>query len=101
MSRRFAAAMATVVLLAAGCAQPPPEGASGEDIYLELCARCHSRDLSGGIGPPLGPRSAAADRSDDYYRTTILRGRGAMPAFSGTLSEAQVEVLIEYLRSRQ
>lgn len=101
MRRRIAVGLVAVALVVAGCADPPPPDASGEQIYRELCARCHSEDLSGGIGPALGPGSPAAGRSDEYYRTTILRGRGSMPAFANSLSDEQVERVIDYLRSRQ
>ncbi len=97
---RLALALAFVVF-AGACTGVPAEDATGEEIYLQLCARCHAPDLSGGLGPALGPGSAAASRPDDFLRIAITRGRGRMPAFGGVLSDEQVERVIGYLRERQ
>ncbi|MDX1447617.1 MAG: cytochrome c [Acidimicrobiia bacterium] len=91
-------------LLAAlvGCSGAPPSDATGEEIYLQLCASCHARDLSGGIGPALGPGSAAAELGDEMLVRSISEGRGSrMPAFGGTLDESQISRLVDFLRERQ
>jgi len=90
-----------MVLIAGACTGTPDEGATGEEIFLQLCARCHSADLSGGIGPPLGPGSDAATRPDEFLRLTITRGRGRMPSFRLTLSDEQIDAVIAYLREQQ
>jgi cytochrome c551 len=88
-------------LLIAGCSPGgPPEDASGEEIYAELCARCHGADLAGGLGPPLGPDSDAAGEEDDYLRFTVSNGRGRMPSFA-SLSEAQLDRLVGHIREVQ
>jgi|FLYL01.1.fsa_nt_gi mono/diheme cytochrome c family protein len=87
-------------LLLVACSSVPKD-ASGEQIYATLCARCHGADLQGGVGPPLGPGSSAAQAPDSYLEETILRGRGRMPSFQGALDSGQVERLIRYLRERQ
>ena len=78
----------------------PDEDATGEEIYAELCARCHGADLGGGVGPPLGPGSDAAGEDDEYIEFTVLNGRGRMPSFS-SLDDGQVERLIGYIRGVQ
>lgn len=91
-----------LVSLLVACSGAPAEDATGEQIFSQLCASCHSRDLSGGIGPALGPGSHAAELSDEVIAQTIRQGRGSrMPAFSRTLSETQIERLVGFLRERQ
>lgn len=90
-----------VVALAA-CSGAPAEDATGGDIYLQLCASCHARDLSGGVGPALGPGSGAVDLSDEVIAHTISRGKGSgMPAFSRTLSDAQIDRVVAFVREHQ
>lgn len=95
------AAIALLGVLATACVGRPPEGATGEEIYLQLCSNCHGDGLEGGIGPSLGPGSNAAARPDEYLTLTITEGRGRMPSFSSALSGAQVERLVAYLREEQ
>lgn len=88
------------VAFVAGCTGRPPDDATGEEVYQQLCANCHGSDLQGGVaGPPLGPGSNSSDASDEYLETTILDGRGRMPSFSTSLDSAQLQRLIAFLRS--
>jgi mono/diheme cytochrome c family protein len=88
-----------IAALVAACSvgRPAPD-ASGEEIYALLCANCHGEDLSGGLGPSLGPGSNTASQSDEFLSTTIVRGRGRMPSFSSSLDDLQLDRLIEYIR---
>jgi mono/diheme cytochrome c family protein len=70
-------------------------------IYLQLCANCHAEDLSGGIGPALGPGSNSAAQPDEFLEIAILNGRGSMPSFSSSLDTVQLDQLISYLREVQ
>ncbi|MEX2278509.1 MAG: cytochrome c [Acidimicrobiia bacterium] len=91
-----------VVVVLAACSEAPAENATGADIYVQLCASCHARDLSGGVGPGLGPDSGAVELSDDVIAQTIGRGKGSrMPAFSRTLSDAQIERVVAFIREQQ
>lgn len=96
----------TVVLLLAvvlaACSGAPAPDSSGEEIYRQLCASCHARDLSGGVGPALGPGSEASGLDDETLAATIAQGRGSrMPAFGQTLDEAQITRVVAYLRDQQ
>ena len=78
------------------------EDASGEDIYLQICARCHAANLTGGLGPALvGDDSPALERSEAFFNQTISAGLGRMPSFGGTLSEIQVQQVTEYILGQQ
>lgn len=90
-----------VALLLSACALGgPDEDATGEAIYAELCAGCHDSDLTGLVGPPLGPGSNAAGEDDEYFEFTIRNGRGRMPSFP-SLDDAQLDRLIDYIREVQ
>jgi mono/diheme cytochrome c family protein len=94
--------LATATLVGiASCAARPALDATGEEIYIQLCARCHGEDLSGGLGPALGAGSNAAEQDDAFLELTITRGRGRMPSFGGTLTDEQLQRLIDYIRSQQ
>lgn len=90
-----------VTLLVSGCSTQVPDDATGEEIYLQLCGRCHGNELEGRIGSALGPGSFSASQSDEYLVFTIENGRGRMPSFGSTLDDAQVGVLVDYIRAVQ
>lgn len=100
---RTIVAVVVIVLALTACSPGgTPDDASGEEIYAEVCSRCHGGDLDGGLlGPPLGPGSDAADETDEFLRFTIVNGRGRMPSFETTLRDDQVERLIDYIREIQ
>lgn len=81
--------MILALVLVAGCSSVP-EDASGAEIYALSCARCHGSALEGGVGPALDVASNAAEQTDEYLITTISRGKGRMPSFSGSLTETQL-----------
>ena len=94
-------AIVTMAVLVAGCnLGSPDDDATGEEIYTQLCARCHGADLGGGVGPALGPGTNAALEDDEYLEFTVVNGRGRMPSFS-SLDEAQVDRLVAYMREVQ
>ncbi len=103
--RRFvllllALALFSTILLS-GCGAGLDENATGEEVFNARCASCHRKDMTGGLGPPLGPGSEAADRPLEYYQITINTGKGSMPSFKSSLSEAQITRVIEYVLSVQ
>ena len=94
--------VAALALALAGCSLGrPAQDATGEEIYTQLCARCHAPDLSGGLGPPLGPGSQAAFEGEEFIEFSIRNGRGRMPSFSSTLSDAQIDRLVQYILEEQ
>ena len=84
-----------------GCSDPV-EGKYGEDLFRATCAHCHSADLSGGIGPALGPGSSAhRELSDEQIGSVIIVGPGAMPSYGSRLDAGQIASVIAYLRAVQ
>ena len=74
---------------------------TGAQIYEASCASCHGASLQGGAGPELGAGSEAAEESDSRIIVRITDGKGTMPAFGGSLSDDQIELLLEFLRATQ
>lgn len=101
----MSAMRAVVLLLLAGlmvgCSAGPGPDATGEEIYVQLCARCHGDDLGGLVGPALGPGSVAEGRTDEYLIATITNGLGSMPSYRRGLEPDQIERVVGYLRERQ
>lgn len=98
--RPYIPVFVAAALLLVSCSGPPAD-ATGREIYLEVCARCHGPDLEGGVGPALGPGSNASNQDDEYLHSTIRDGRGRMPSFRQTLDSDQIDRVVEYLRSVQ
>ncbi len=94
--------------------------AVGSSAYNQNCARCHGLEaISGGIAPDLRKldndcvgvkdekkRNACVKEMDDYYLTSVRRGKvrnGAvyMPPFEGMLSQEAMWAMKSYLETRR
>ena len=73
---------------------------TGQSLYNDNCSACHQRSGVGikGAFPALiggkmvtGPLPALIP--------TVLNGRGGMPAFKSDLSDAQMALVLSYIRS--
>jgi cytochrome c-550 PedF len=92
----------------------------GTSAYNQNCARCHGLEaISGGIAPDLrkidnecvalkdeARKSACVKEIDDYFVSTVRRGRtrnGAvyMPPFEGILSQEAMWSIKAYLETRR
>jgi mono/diheme cytochrome c family protein len=89
------------MLLLAACTGTADPDATGAELYSQFCTRCHAADLSGGVGPAMGPGSALVDLPDSYITSVIANGRGSMPAFDRTLSDDQIQRLVDFIRAEQ
>jgi mono/diheme cytochrome c family protein len=75
---------------------------SGAELFAQYCAVCHAQ---GKNGPPLeGIMSrrefpSGTPANDARLRETIKMGRAMMPAFSNTLSDEQVEAIVQYVHT--
>jgi len=66
-------------------------------LFAGTCGWCHS---DGGRAQGKGPQLMNTARSDDFMRFRIQHGKeGAMPAFGGSFSDADVDAIIKYIRS--
>jgi polyvinyl alcohol dehydrogenase (cytochrome) len=72
------------------------ESADGEDVYRSNCARCHGGSGQGGSGPTM---EGVADRLDEDEHLEIVReGREGMPAWEDTLSDEEIQAVVDYER---
>ena len=94
-------ALLMLILIGSSCSTEIPVDAGGQEIYSALCTRCHSSDLSGGVGPALGAGSDLAGQPDAYLTQSITSGLGRMPAFRSTLTAEQIQRVVEFLRANQ
>lgn len=102
LTRPVMTAVLVGVMLALGsCVETPAPDATGEEIYAQLCSRCHGPSLDGGVGPPLAAGSEASTRPDEQLSQTISLGQGRMPSFSNSLTDEQIAAVIRYLREQQ
>ena len=77
------------------------EVADGETIYNAECAECHGDDGTGiGADPPLVDNQVVVDddRIDDHIQI-VLEGPGRMPAFRGTLNDAEIAEVVNHERT--
>jgi sulfite dehydrogenase len=82
--------------------QPPAEGdpAAGKEIFLGTsgCGTCHTLSDAGTSGT-VGPNLDDAQPSFDLAVERVTNGQGAMPSFSGSLSEQQIADVAAYVSS--
>ena len=76
--------------------------AAGAKVYQQQCATCHGAKGEGGTGTALANPAMLALTSDGFLRHAIVNGRQGtpMPAFSGSLSPADIGNVTAFLRSR-
>ncbi len=78
----------------------------GKKTYFQYCASCHGAKAKGD-GPAsaaLNPKPAdltvmAGMHPDGDFAWKIANGRGAMPAWKGTLNEKQIWELVNYIQN--
>lgn len=76
----------------------------GQKLFEQNCAKCHGPDGSGNtaIGKAVGAKDLRAPEAlkltDAQIHAQIDQGKGNMPPFGGTLSKAQIDSLVPYIR---
>jgi mono/diheme cytochrome c family protein len=70
------------------------EGQDGKALFEANCARCHGRDLDGGIGPTLRTYTA---QDIGGIETQTLNGGGQMPAFRDVLTESEIAAIANFI----
>jgi len=73
----------------------------GERLYRKRCAGCHLSSGAGQLtlGAPALKNSAVARGSVEGLMTTVLFGRGTMPAFRTSLQDADLALILSYVRN--
>jgi mono/diheme cytochrome c family protein len=76
-------------------AGPESEGAR---VFRTQCAGCHGTQGQGSLGPSLigiESRLSVADQT-----AVVQNGRGLMPAFTSSLTEAEIAAVVDYTRTQ-
>ncbi len=74
---------------------------TGEGIYQHVCQGCHMPGAVGAVGAGRIPALAGNKRlaASGYPVAMVLRGNGGMPWFNGTLDDAQIATVVNYVRT--
>jgi cbb3-type cytochrome c oxidase subunit III len=94
-------AVAAYVALVAGnpsAAGPSKNATSGKDIFLANCGSCHTLADAGTSGK-IGPNLDQLKPSLSIVQRQVTNGGGAMPAFKGQLTAAQITAVARYVAS--
>ncbi|HEX7041335.1 MAG TPA: c-type cytochrome [Trueperaceae bacterium] len=73
------------------------DAALGARVFAENCAGCHGSRGEGRIGPRLAGNRALADRG--FVLRRVSEGEGIMPAFRRSLSQEEIEAVVDHVRS--
>ena len=79
-------------------AAPAKNATGGKDIFVANCGSCHTladAGTSGNVGPNLDQLKPA----ESIVQHQVINGGGAMPAFKGTLTPAQITAVAKYVAS--
>ncbi|MBH5368290.1 cytochrome c [Bradyrhizobium sp. CNPSo 4016] len=93
------ASLVWAAMAQAQSATPAPENAAFEveQVFAGTCGFCHS---DGGRAAGKGPQLMNSPRDDAFIRDRIKHGKqGAMPAFDGAFTDAQIDQMIKYIRA--
>ncbi|MFT3955032.1 MAG: cytochrome c [Piscinibacter sp.] len=97
--RRIVLALVLAAASAAAGAQVAGAEAAeaGRKLYVSSCTRCHGINLvTNGIGFDL--RTFPQNDKERFVRS-VSQGKGAMPAWGGTLKPEQIDLLWAYIGS--
>ncbi len=82
-----------------------PEPVQAHLLYRQYCAACHGLRgepppfLAKYPGMPHIPNLRLQETDTSTWRESIVRGRGAMPAYDSCLSASQIDALLQYVES--
>jgi cytochrome c6 len=85
-------------------ANPGPDGAASSATFRTKCAMCHGQDGAGSeVGKSMNVpdlRSQAVQKLPDAELAQIISdGKGGMPSFKSSLSDAQIHSMVAYIHS--
>ena len=78
----------------------PENSLTANPVYQKNCAKCHGKTAEGHFmgGPSLVSAKATSMSADDL-RAIITTGKHHMPKFEGKLQPAEIDALVEQIRS--
>lgn len=105
IQKTIGAVLAVLLFPIAGQAQwfgKAPQLKTGEDVYRHVCQTCHMPDGRGAKSPAVTAPSLAGNSNLSvaaYPISVILNGKVAMPWFNGSLTDAQIAAVTNYIRT--
>jgi cbb3-type cytochrome c oxidase subunit III len=73
-------------------------GTNGKQIFKTKCGGCHTLKDAGTSGT-IGPNLDQLKPSFPVAQNQVIHGGGAMPAFKGVLTDAQIKAVAKYVSS--
>ncbi len=70
-------------------------GHPGASVFAANCAQCHGPTGAGGVGVALAGNARAAEVAN--VRDAVTFGRGMMPGFGATLSQEELDAVVDYV----
>lgn len=71
----------------------------GKRLYASICARCHGVNLVNAGASTFDLRTFPLDQKARFVQS-VLKGKGAMPAWEGSVTSQEVEALWAYVGVR-
>ena len=68
----------------------------GEAVYSDTCSACHGQNGSGNFGPDLVGKGHKYSYKEQ--RSLGARGRRSMPGFGASLTDAEIDAVVAYIR---
>jgi mono/diheme cytochrome c family protein len=96
--RQAADDIAVYVAAVAGTGATAERPTDGKTIFTQTCGSCHTLADAGTSGT-VGPNLDQSQPSKALAVDRVTNGRGAMPAFEGTLDEGQIRAVADYVAS--
>lgn len=81
---------------ATAAATDPGQLAMGKSVFTAGCGGCHTLANAGTTGS-VGPNLDGARPDADRVRERVTSGKGDMPSFKGTLSDAEIDAVAAYV----
>jgi len=99
LAARFAAAY-LVSCMAVYAAPAGAQEMDGKALFLKNCAACHQPTGKGipGAFPALAGNKFVQGKGSEVA-TVLLKGRGGMPDFSGSLNDRDIATVLSFVRS--
>jgi mono/diheme cytochrome c family protein len=71
---------------------------NGKQLFASNCASCHTLKAAGATGT-VGPNLDQLKPSEAVVDRQVTNGGGAMPAFKGTLTPAEITAVAKFVSS--
>ena len=90
--------IATYVGAVAGTGVTAERSTDGKSIFAATCGSCHTLSDAGTSGN-VAPNLDSSKPSKELVVDRVTNGKGQMPSFKGTLDEAQIQAVADYVSS--